>query len=176
MVRDTTSWRRGVQTLGEPEQICLASFCRVLPGPRATDFSHLNPFLGTQGWANFLIHASWIFHLELYGCGSSHFGIGAPPIFAYFIGDWGVHWGYGVLTLSHIGEINIFSHKRNFLGSRTLANSRHDTECQFKGDHPSFCEMRFVKLGPHVSCSLHDAIGPPLSALGFWFAPDDSTS
>ena len=24
----------------------------------------------------------------------SHFGVGAPPILAYFTGDWDVHWGY----------------------------------------------------------------------------------
>ena len=25
-------------------------------------------------------------------------GVGAPPIFVYFSGDWDVHWGYGLLT------------------------------------------------------------------------------
>ena len=24
-----------------------------------------------------------------------HFGVGAPPILAYFSGDWDVHWGHG---------------------------------------------------------------------------------
>ena len=27
-----------------------------------------------------------------------HFGVGAPPIFVYFSGDWDVHWGHGILT------------------------------------------------------------------------------
>ena len=31
-----------------------------------------------------------------------HFGVGPPPILVYFSGDWDVHWGYGVLTHSHI--------------------------------------------------------------------------
>ena len=32
-----------------------------------------------------------------------HFGIGAPPIFVYFGGDWDVHRG-GVLTHGHLGK------------------------------------------------------------------------
>ena len=35
------------------------------------------------------------------GCGSNqwyHFGVGAPPIFVYFSGDWDVHRGYWILT------------------------------------------------------------------------------
>ena len=31
-----------------------------------------------------------------------YFGIGAPPILAYFCGDWDVHWGYEVLTHGHL--------------------------------------------------------------------------
>ena len=31
-----------------------------------------------------------------------HFGVGAPPMLVYFSGDGDVHWGYGVLTHSHI--------------------------------------------------------------------------
>ena len=31
-----------------------------------------------------------------------HFGVGAPLILVYFIGDWDVHWGYGLLTHGHI--------------------------------------------------------------------------
>ena len=31
-----------------------------------------------------------------------HFGVGAPPILVNFSGVWDVHWGYGVLTHSHI--------------------------------------------------------------------------
>ena len=32
-----------------------------------------------------------------------HFGaFGAPPILAYFGGDWDVHWGYGLLTHGHV--------------------------------------------------------------------------
>ena len=30
-----------------------------------------------------------------------HFGVGAPPILVY-CGDWDVHWGYGVLTQTHL--------------------------------------------------------------------------
>ena len=30
-----------------------------------------------------------------------HFGVGAPPILAYW--DWDVHWGYGLLTHGQIG-------------------------------------------------------------------------
>ena len=41
-----------------------------------------------------------------YDCGSkpmeSHLGVGAPPISVYFCGDWDVHWGYRVLTHSHM--------------------------------------------------------------------------
>ena len=25
-----------------------------------------------------------------------HFGVGTPPILVDFIGDWDVHWGYGM--------------------------------------------------------------------------------
>ena len=28
-----------------------------------------------------------------------HFGVGAPPILVYVSGDWGVHWGYGLLII-----------------------------------------------------------------------------
>ena len=28
--------------------------------------------------------------------------VGAPPILVYFSGDWGVHWGYGILTHGHV--------------------------------------------------------------------------
>ena len=31
-----------------------------------------------------------------------HFGVGAPPILAYFSGNWDVHWGYKILTHGHI--------------------------------------------------------------------------
>ena len=31
-----------------------------------------------------------------------HFGVGAPLILVYFSGDWDVHWGYGILTHSHM--------------------------------------------------------------------------
>ena len=31
-----------------------------------------------------------------------HFGVGAPPILAYFSGDWDVHWGYRILTHGHL--------------------------------------------------------------------------
>ena len=31
-----------------------------------------------------------------------YFKIGAPPILVYFSVDWDVHWGYGVLTHSHL--------------------------------------------------------------------------
>ena len=32
----------------------------------------------------------------------TNLGLGAPPISVYFSGDWDVHWGYGVLTHSHL--------------------------------------------------------------------------
>ena len=32
----------------------------------------------------------------------SHFGVGAPPNFVYFSGNWDVHWGYGLLTHGHV--------------------------------------------------------------------------
>ena len=32
-----------------------------------------------------------------------HFGVGAPPILVYFSGDRDVHWGYRILTHSHLG-------------------------------------------------------------------------
>ena len=33
----------------------------------------------------------------------SHFGVGAPPILEpILVGDWDVHWGYGVLTHGHV--------------------------------------------------------------------------
>ena len=35
-----------------------------------------------------------------HGCGSYHFGVGAPPILVYFSGDWDVRWGYGTCFLS----------------------------------------------------------------------------
>ena len=35
-----------------------------------------------------------------------HFGLGAPPILVYFSGDWDVHWGYGLLTHSHMSYQN----------------------------------------------------------------------
>ena len=31
-----------------------------------------------------------------------HFGVGAPPILVYFSGDSDVHWGYRVLTQTHL--------------------------------------------------------------------------
>ena len=31
-----------------------------------------------------------------------HFGVGTPPILVYFSGDWDDHWGYGILTHSHM--------------------------------------------------------------------------
>ena len=32
-----------------------------------------------------------------------HFGVGAPPILELIlVGDWDVHWGYGILTHGHI--------------------------------------------------------------------------
>ena len=31
-----------------------------------------------------------------------HFAVGAPPIFAYFSGEWDVRWGYGLLTHGHM--------------------------------------------------------------------------
>ena len=31
-----------------------------------------------------------------------HFGVGAPPILVYFSRDWDVHWGYGILSHSHM--------------------------------------------------------------------------
>ena len=40
------------------------------------------------------------------GCGCQnqwyHFGVGAPPTFVYFSGDWDVYWGYRVLTYGHV--------------------------------------------------------------------------
>ena len=31
-----------------------------------------------------------------------HFGVGAHFFFVYVSGDWDVHWGYGILTYSHV--------------------------------------------------------------------------
>ena len=33
-----------------------------------------------------------------------HFRVGAPLILVYFIGDWDVHWGYGILTHGHMSH------------------------------------------------------------------------
>ena len=32
-----------------------------------------------------------------------HFGVGTPPIFVFFSGDWDVHWGCRLLTHGHMG-------------------------------------------------------------------------
>ena len=34
-----------------------------------------------------------------------YFGVGVKPILVYFNGDWDVHWGYGVLTHSHVKTV-----------------------------------------------------------------------
>ena len=34
-----------------------------------------------------------------------HFGVGAPPILVYFVRDWDVHWGHGILTHDHVSFI-----------------------------------------------------------------------
>ena len=33
-----------------------------------------------------------------------HVGVGAPPMLVYFSVDWDVHWGYGILTHSHVSQ------------------------------------------------------------------------
>ena len=51
-----------------------------------------------------------------------HFGIGAPPILAYFSGDWDVHWGVtGVLTHGHLKIPNVgFTFKKGHDPSSAL--------------------------------------------------------
>ena len=52
-----------------------------------------------------------------------HFGVGAPPILVYFSGDWDVHWGYGVLTHSHIHlQVKLFAEDLRAARFRCLAS------------------------------------------------------
>ena len=59
-----------------------------------------------------------------------HFGVGAPPIF-HFSGDWDVHWEYGVLTHSHMGDLwwtllGICEEGAVLMGVSTLAQEKKE--------------------------------------------------
>ena len=49
--------------------------------------------------------AVWFFDMAVHNQWY-HVGVGAPPILVYFIGDWDVHWGYGLLTHGHISPVS----------------------------------------------------------------------
>ena len=54
------------------------------------------------------------------------FGIGAPPILVYFIGDWDVHWGHGVLIHGQLEQLRLGKRRclTQMMGSgHPLANS-----------------------------------------------------
>ena len=55
-----------------------------------------------EQWVAFRDASSGFSHLAVGQHQWYHFGEGAPPILVYFSGDWDVHWGYGVLTHSHL--------------------------------------------------------------------------